>query len=81
MGKFKFDGKYLKEGGRTIANVSGDRIRKGTGSSTSEYHLESKNYKSKHSYSLAQYGLTKEMINEELGELMKEFSFSTALEA
>jgi predicted amino acid racemase len=34
MGKFKFDGKYLKEGGRTIANVSGDRIRKGTGSST-----------------------------------------------
>jgi omega-hydroxy-beta-dihydromenaquinone-9 sulfotransferase len=47
----------------------------------SEYHLESKKYKSKHTYSLAQYGLTKELINEELGELMEEFAFSTALEA
>ena len=33
MAKYKFDGKYLKQGGTTIANVSGDRIRKGTGSS------------------------------------------------
>lgn len=34
MSKFKFDGKHLKSGGRTIANVSGNKIRKGTGSST-----------------------------------------------
>jgi len=32
MAKFKFDGKYLKYGGKTIANVSGNKIRKGSGS-------------------------------------------------
>lgn len=47
----------------------------------SEYHLESKKYKSKHTYSLAQYGLTKEMIDEELGELMDEFEFDRSIEA
>jgi hypothetical protein len=31
---FKFDGRYLKDGGTTIANVSGNQIRKGTGSIT-----------------------------------------------
>ncbi|WP_127716744.1 hypothetical protein [Halobacteriovorax sp. HLS] len=34
MAKLKFDGTKLKDGGRTIANVSGDRIREGTGSRT-----------------------------------------------
>lgn len=34
MSKYRFDGKTLKFGSRTIANVSGDRIRKGSGSST-----------------------------------------------
>ena len=32
MGKYKFDGKYLKHNGKTIANVSGDKIREGIGS-------------------------------------------------
>ena len=39
MAKYKFDGKYLKQGGTTIANVSGDRIRKGTGSSSGSLAL------------------------------------------
>ena len=30
MAQYKFDGRYLKEGGKTIANVKGDKIRKGT---------------------------------------------------
>jgi hypothetical protein len=34
MADYKFDGKNLKHRGTTIANVSGDRIRKGAGSST-----------------------------------------------
>lgn len=34
MAQYKFDGKYLKRGGSIIANVSGDKIRKGSGSST-----------------------------------------------
>ena len=33
MAKYNFDLKYFKQGGTTIANVSGDRVRKGTGSS------------------------------------------------
>jgi single-stranded DNA-binding protein len=33
MSKYKFDGKMLKFGGSTIANVSGNNIRKGSGSS------------------------------------------------
>lgn len=32
--KFKFDGKTLKEGSRTVANVSGNNIRKESGSTT-----------------------------------------------
>jgi len=34
MAQYKFDGKYLKRGGSTIANVSGKYIRKGSGGST-----------------------------------------------
>ena len=34
MAKYKFDGKYLKRGGTTIANVNGKYIRKGSGGST-----------------------------------------------
>ncbi len=34
MSRYKFDGKYLKYGSKTIANVSGDNIRKGSGSIT-----------------------------------------------
>lgn len=34
MIKYKFDGKYLKYNGKKIANVSGDKIREGTGSRT-----------------------------------------------
>ena len=34
MAQYKFDGKYFKRGGTTIANVNGDRIRKGSGGST-----------------------------------------------
>jgi hypothetical protein len=34
MSKYKFDGKTLKYGGSTIANVSGNNIRKGSGSIT-----------------------------------------------
>ena len=34
MAEYKFDGKYLKRGGTTIANVSGKYIRKGSGGST-----------------------------------------------
>ncbi len=30
----KFDGKYLKDGGRTLCNVSGDKIREGSGIKT-----------------------------------------------
>ena len=33
MSSYKFDGKKLKRGGTTVANVSGTRIRKGSGSS------------------------------------------------
>ncbi len=32
MGNYKFDGKYLKHNGKTIANVKDDKIREGTGS-------------------------------------------------
>lgn len=32
MGSFKFDGQYLKEGSRVVANVKGDHIRKERGS-------------------------------------------------
>jgi len=34
MSKYRFDGRVLKFGGKTIANVSGNKIRKGTGSNT-----------------------------------------------
>jgi len=34
MAQYKFDGKYLKRGGTTIANVNGKYIRKGSGGST-----------------------------------------------
>ena len=34
MAQYKFDGKYLKRGGTTIANVNGKNIRKGSGGST-----------------------------------------------
>lgn len=47
----------------------------------SQYHLESKKYKSKHSYSLAQYGLSKAMIDSQLGDLMDEFEFDRTIEA
>ena len=30
----KFDGKKLKDGGKTLANVNGDRIREGNGTKT-----------------------------------------------
>jgi len=33
MASYKFDGKTLKSGGKTIANVSGMNIRKGSGGS------------------------------------------------
>lgn len=39
------------------------------------YTLESKKYKSKHSYSLSQYGLSKEYLYEQLSELMDYFEF------
>ena len=32
MAKFKFDGQYLKDGSRVVANVKGDHIRKDRGS-------------------------------------------------
>ena len=32
MAKFKFDGQYLKDGSREVANVKGDHIRKDRGS-------------------------------------------------
>jgi omega-hydroxy-beta-dihydromenaquinone-9 sulfotransferase len=41
----------------------------------SSYTSESRKYKSKHSYSLAQYGIKKEDIYEPLKELMDEFGF------
>ena len=34
MAQYKFDGKYLKRGGSTIANVNGRYIRKGSGGIT-----------------------------------------------
>lgn len=34
MANYKFDGRNLKQGSKTIANVSGNNIRKGSGSST-----------------------------------------------
>jgi hypothetical protein len=36
MSRYKFDGKTLKLGGTTIANVSGNNIRKGTGAPLKE---------------------------------------------
>lgn len=45
------------------------------------YTLESRNYKSKHSYSLEQYGLTKEYISSELDALMTAFDFDKNIEA
>ena len=45
------------------------------------YTLESRNYKSKHSYSLAQYGYTKEDISNQLKDLMREFEMDVNLEA
>lgn len=47
----------------------------------SHYHLESKKYKSKHTYSLEQYGLSKELINDQLGDLMDEFEFDRTIDA
>jgi hypothetical protein len=32
MAKYKFDGKILKEGGKTVANVNGNEVREGSGS-------------------------------------------------
>ena len=46
-----------------------------------QYVSESKKYKSKHTYSLAQYGMNKTMINNQLGEVMDEFGFDRNLEA
>ena len=40
------------------------------------YTTKSKSYKSKHNYSLAQYGYTKEYIYSQLHELMDEFELS-----
>ena len=34
MARYKFDGTRLKSGGSTIANVRGDRICRGSGSTT-----------------------------------------------
>lgn len=45
------------------------------------YTLESRNYKSNHSYSLAQYGFTKEDIDLQLGEVMEEFDFDKTIQA
>lgn len=45
-----------------------------------QYTLESKKYKSKHTYSLAQYGIKKEDISEPLSELMDEFNLDKNLE-
>ncbi len=39
------------------------------------FKLKSKNYKSKHKYSLEEYGLSKEYISSELSVLMKEYGF------
>lgn len=46
-----------------------------------QYVSESKKYKSKHTYSLAQYGMSKSMINDQLGAVMDEFGFDRNLEA
>lgn len=45
------------------------------------YTLENRNYKSKHTYSLAQYGYTKEDISSQLSDLMEEFGLDKNLEA
>lgn len=45
------------------------------------YTLESRNYKSKHTYSLAQYGYKKEDISTQLNGLMDEFNLDKNLEA
>jgi hypothetical protein len=45
------------------------------------YSLESKKYKSKHSYSLAQYGFSKEDIDAQLGDIMEEFNFDKTIDA
>ena len=42
MTKYKFDGKYLKSGSTTIANVSGNNIHKGT-TSTSVANIKGDN--------------------------------------
>jgi len=39
------------------------------------YTLESRKYKSKHSYSLEQFGLEKEKISAQLKAVMTEFEF------
>lgn len=44
------------------------------------YTSKSRNYKSKHSYSLAQYGYTKEYIYSQLHELMDEFELDKDVE-
>ena len=45
------------------------------------YTLESRRYKSKHSYSLEQYGLSKEDIDVQLGDVMAEFAFDKTIDA
>lgn len=50
-------------------------------SALKNYTLESENYKSKHHYSLNQYGMTKEEISAKLSELMDEFDLDKNLEA
>lgn len=44
------------------------------------YTLQSKKYKSKHSYSMAQYGITKEAIYQPLVALMEEFNLDKDME-
>jgi len=64
-----------------IYNYFGFEINDKFKSNLKNYTTQSKKYKSKHSYSLAQYGFTKEDISTQLGDLMDEFGLDKNLEA
>lgn len=73
--------KRPKEIAHKIYNYFGFEISDNFQEALNSYTLESKKYKSKHSYSLKQYGFTKADIDAQLGEVMEEFNFDKTIEA
>jgi hypothetical protein len=73
--------KKPKEIAHEIYNYFGFEVSASFQESLNSYTLESRKYKSKHSYSLAQYGFKKADIDEQLGVVMEEFNFDKTIKA